>query len=356
MGASRCAECLTNTRAEVLKFIIDWVNDSASEENILWVHGPAGCGKSTLSTTIANMLGDSGQLGVFLFFDCDIIERSDPTTVVRTLAHQLGVSQPRIGAAIHVVIEKNQNMLISPLHHQFWRLLINPLSEVEINTPTIIIVLDALDECGTPDEREALLDVLTHGFTNLPATIHTVIMSRADIDIQNAFESQHHILVYELDIRSPGNSDDILSYFRHCMKLVCTKNRHLWLGVDWPGEEVLHQLVQRASGLFMWAFTASEFINRHALKKRLDIVLSGDVASGAEAALDALYKTALTSAGHWDDKDFVDDFRAILGTILVVRQPLSCAAIDALLHLPDDTPSMHTLSLIGCLLQQNPTV
>ena len=96
------------------------------------------------------MPGDSGQLGVFLFFDRDIIERSDPTAVVRTLVHQLGVSQPRIGAAIHVVIEKNQNMLISPLHRQFQRLIIEPLSEVEINTLMIIIVLDALDELWHP--------------------------------------------------------------------------------------------------------------------------------------------------------------------------------------------------------------
>jgi hypothetical protein len=114
MDTSRRTECLPDTRAKVLKFIIDWVNDSASEENILWIHGPAGCSKSTLSTAIANMLSDSRQLGAFLFFDHDIIERGDPTTVVRTLAHQLGVSQPRIGVATRAVIEKNQNMLISP--------------------------------------------------------------------------------------------------------------------------------------------------------------------------------------------------------------------------------------------------
>ena len=107
MDASRCTECLPYTRTEVLKFIIDWVNDLASKEKILWVHGPAGCSKSALSTTIANMLGDSRQLGVFLFFDCDVIERSDPTIVIRTLAHQLGVSQPRIGAAICAVIGKS---------------------------------------------------------------------------------------------------------------------------------------------------------------------------------------------------------------------------------------------------------
>ena len=77
---------------------------------------------------------------------------------------------------------------------------------------------------------------------------------------------------------------------------------------------------------------------------------------GTEVALDSLYKTALISAGCWDDKEFVDDFYTILETILVVHQTLSCGAIDALLHLPDDMPFVHTLSLIGCPLQQNPTV
>ena len=83
-----------------------------------------------------------------------------------------------------------------------------------------------------PNERKALLDVLAHGFTNFLATFCTIIMSHADINIQNAFESQHNIFVYKLDIRSPSNSDNVLSYFQHHMKLVCTKNRHLWLGID----------------------------------------------------------------------------------------------------------------------------
>jgi hypothetical protein len=70
-------------------------------------------------------------------------------------------------------------------------------------------------------------------------------------------------------------------------------------------------------------------------------------------ALDALYKTALDSVGCWDDEDFVADFRAIIGTILLARVPLSSAMIDALLHLLEDKPCMNTISLLGCLLQQS---
>src|ERR1700691_3837610 len=42
MDASRRTCCLSNTRTDVLKFITDWVNDSARQQNVLWLHGLAG--------------------------------------------------------------------------------------------------------------------------------------------------------------------------------------------------------------------------------------------------------------------------------------------------------------------------
>jgi len=131
---------------------------------------------------------------------------------------------------------------------------------------------------------------------------------------------------------------------------------HLRLGVNWPGDDILQQLVCRASGLFVWASTAWEFINGHDPRRRLDVILKGEVAPGAEAALDTLYKTALQSICLWDDEDFIADFRDILGIILIARQPLSTAAVDILLKLPEDRPSMHTISLLRCVLQQEPYI
>jgi hypothetical protein len=356
MDASRRTGCLQGTRRDVLKFIVDWVHNPHGQQNILWLHGLAGSGKSALSTTIASILSSSGQLGAFLFFDRDVTDRSDPTVVIRTLAHQLGSSSPRIGATLRAVVEGNSNILASSIHLQFQKLLLDPLSSIGNLTAPIVIVLDALDECGTADERETLLEVLANDFKNLPYHVRIIITSRLDIGICNAFESQYHILPFELDITSSANSDDILSFFRYRMSLIRNKKRHMRLETGWPGEDVLHTLVQRASGLFVWASTASGFINAHDPKRRLDVVLRGDVASGAEGALDALYKTALESIGLWDDEDFISDFRAIIGIILVARQPLSSSAIDALLLLPEHRPSMHTISLLRCVLQQDRTV
>ena len=84
--------------------------------------------------------------------------------------------------------------------------------------------------------------------------------------------------------------------------------------------------------------------------------MKGDATSGAKSALDTLYRTALESSGKWDDTDFVDDFRSILGVILVARNPLPDSAIDSLLGPDSLRPSMHTISSLACVLQPSPTV
>ena len=118
----------------------------------------------------------------------------------------------------------------------------------------------------------------------------------------------------------------------------------------------MRHLASRASGLFVWASTASRFIDGHDPRRRLDIILRGHTESGADRALDTLYRTALQAAGNWDDADFVADFRAILGAVLVAQQPLSSNVIDLLLDTLSDRPSIHTISQLGCVLQQYPTV
>ena len=70
------------------------------------------------------------------------------------------------------------------------------------------------------------------------------------------------------------------------MSLIRGKMRHLRLDKNWPGDVVFRKLVKRASGLFVWASTASEFIHGHDPRRRLDVILNGEAGLGAENALD----------------------------------------------------------------------
>lgn len=177
MDTSNRPECLDDTRVDIVNSIRDWVSDTASSQNVFWLHGLAGSGKSTLSTTIANMFRESGHLGAFLFFDRDVAERSDPTNVIRTLAYQLGLCNPQIGAAITTVIESTPSIIMSSLRLQFTKLIEEPLSS-NARSPTtgpLVVVIDGLDECGNARERRKLLDVLAVQTQKLPSDIRIFI-------------------------------------------------------------------------------------------------------------------------------------------------------------------------------------
>jgi adenylylsulfate kinase-like enzyme len=61
--------CLENTRRNIINDIMEWIaDDSNDSKKVLWVYGLAGTGKSTLSTTIAQIMRRHPPLGRFLLF------------------------------------------------------------------------------------------------------------------------------------------------------------------------------------------------------------------------------------------------------------------------------------------------
>jgi len=353
MDASDRPECFLGTRVDVIESIRNWASNPDSEHKVLWLHGVAGSGKSTLATTIANLFRKMGRLGTFVFFDREVAERSHPAVVIRTTAYQLARNHPHtIGVAISAAIDKFPSIAESPLRLQFSKLLVEPLLTCANDIP-IVLVFDALDECSNRDDRQNLMAVLAEESAHLPSALRIIIASRAEYDIRTAFASKSHILTQELDITTEANTSDIRSYFRNQMAIIRNTRTQLPFPPNWPGDEITDSLTERAFGLFIWASTAVDFIrNAHYPVKRLDMLLKEGPASGAATAIDMLYRTALNEAGRWDDQDFVADFRAVLGIVLVAKDPLSIRAIDIFLGIPSD----NTVSFLNCLLTQSPTV
>src|SRR5882724_970394 len=172
MDASLRQECLEGTCLDILQSITDWLSTPSDGQNIFWLHGPAGSGKSAISTTIAERFRELRRLGAFLFFDRTNPVQSDPAAVIRTMAYQLAHSIPDIQPAICAKIDGVFNVSTPPIHTQFTELLLDPLTAVakmQCQGP-IIIILDALDECGDADSRQSLVALLAKEFAKLPTT------------------------------------------------------------------------------------------------------------------------------------------------------------------------------------------
>ena len=140
-----------------------------------------------------------------------------------------------------------------------------------------------------------------------------------------------HLRPYPLDIDSETNKD-VSEFIRHRLEEIRQKDGYL--GDDWPGDDNINSLANRAGGLFIWASTACLYIEGYNPGQRLTELVKAqpdDNPSGPFAQLDSLYKTGLQSAGLWNDQSFRSDCCNILGVILCARAPLSCTVIDALL-------------------------
>jgi hypothetical protein len=280
MDASTRPQCLEGTCTNLLRFIIAWAFtflDPFHGQRVLWLHGLAGLGKSTLATTVANFFRGRGRLGAFMFFNRDVEERSQPSIVIRTIAYRLALFDARIGAAITKVIETTPTIAESPLPFQFMKLVIEPLSTLPKTEAPIILILDALDECGSPEGRGSLLTLLATESIHLPPFVRVVVISRTEFDIRHALEDRSHVLIQEMELASEDNSNDILTFLRSRMSEIRSKNTSLSLPHDWPGDAAISALHKRAAGLFVWASTACRFIDGHDPRCNIDIILRSDV-------------------------------------------------------------------------------
>ena len=349
--------CLENTRQMIINDIMEWIADDSSEaKKVLWIHGLAGTGKSTLSNTIAEITDNLHRLGAFFFFNRDV-PQSNFATLIRTLAYRLAMFDARFGATISRVVANHDNIAEMRLESQFELLLsVNALKSVEWSGGPIVFIIDAPDECGSEADREILLPVLSRGFSDLPSFIRIMVVSREEPDIQRALESHRHVRRYPLEIDSVTNKDDILKFIRRRLEEIRIK--HPYLGDHWPGDDNISSLANSAGGLFIWASTACLYIEDGYPGPRLSELVNKRpevYSSEPFARLDGLYKATLQSTRLWNNASFCSDCCNILGVILCARDPVSCAVIDALLALPYDTPSWVSVSRLKCVLDVRET-
>jgi NACHT domain len=356
MESSLLKGCLPSTRQDILSQIVNWATDLSGTQNVLWLRGLAGSGKSTIAITIANFFRDLDRLGAFIFFDRTFSERSHPSKVVRTLAYKLGTFDPRIGLAIATAIDNYPSIKDTSLDVQFTKLIIEPLTslpDLQTGGP-IVLVFDALDECGNSAQRETLLEVLGTMSSHLPSFIRVLVISRPLQDITAAFQGKQNIFAQDLEVSSNIGGRDIVAYFKYHLGAI--QRKKLPQQPDWPSDEVIRNLGRRSCGLFIWASTVAKFIDQYNPLKRLAVILGGEAFSGAQSALDSLYTTALEDAYAWDDDDFVVDFRSVLEVILVLQNPLTTSTLDQLIGLPEGPESCRAISALACVIADEPTV
>ncbi|KAF7968067.1 hypothetical protein HWV62_32051 [Athelia sp. TMB] len=350
MNAIFRPQCLRGTRGAIIQSLTRDLTMHSPETNVIWLSGVAGSGKSTITTTIAERLYDQGLRGAFLFFDRNSPAQSAPDGVIRTLAHQLALSNSFLRDAICDVIEKQPEITTRALTSQFDELIMIPMRECANKiTHPIVIILDAFDECGDAQSRRALLHLLVKQLPLLPSQFRFLITSRPEFDLNNAFRSQERIKSVSLSSEEWSSAEDVLLYVEHEMhELYQAREESDELPSDWPGIPTIRQLGGRAADSFIWAATAMRYLHdADDVDECLGILLKQQAFE-----LGDLYATALRSACKWNPGEVsTENCRRILGAVVVGRIAITDDTIVDILGLESAKSCRLILRKLGCLLQ-----
>ncbi|TEY39704.1 hypothetical protein BOTCAL_0453g00080 [Botryotinia calthae] len=349
------ARCYQGTRAELLRHIYSWASDRGSER-IFWLNGIAGTGKSTISRTVAQNLADKGELGASFFFKRGEGDRGNARMFFATIVTQLVQKLPSLALHVRDAIEANPGIPGKTLGQQFNTLVLKPLEKIQ-NDPqkssSIVIVVDALDECDREEDVEAIIRLFSQA--QHIASLKFFLTSRPELPIRQGFKKigdKYKGLVLH-EIPEEIVKEDISSFLEYELAIIrenynisVTQNRQL--PADWPGHDIIQSLVGMAIPLFIFATTISRFINDRKCgqpKEQLAEVLKYEGRSQV-SKLDATYLPVLNQlifeVNHSQIRGILQDFKQVVGTIVILASPLSATSLDRLLGVPEGTVDSRT--------------
>ncbi|KAL5313288.1 hypothetical protein ACEPPN_019021 [Leptodophora sp. 'Broadleaf-Isolate-01'] len=336
--------CLPETRVDLLQEIYGWADgkDGQDEQRIFWLNGLAGMGKSTISRTVAHEYNEQKRLGASFFFSKGGGDAGHAGMFFTTLAVQLARNVPSLRQYICEAAKNRNDIASLSLSEQWRQLVLSPLSNLHSQScQTYIIVLDALDECEDDKDVRIILQLLAEARSLTTVQLRIFLTSRPEIPIRHGIRSipqaEHQDFVLH-NIQPMIINHDIFLFLEHHLGII---GQELNIGAGWPGGEVLRQLVEYASGLFIWASTTCRFIRegRRFARKRLDTILKGSssAVTAPEKHLNEIYLTVLKhsiSSDYSDEEkeEACDMLKHLLGSTVVLLSPLSTSALRRLLQ------------------------
>jgi hypothetical protein len=240
---------------------------------------------------------------------------------------------PNLKPLIADAITRDPSILHKIPPRQFQILIVNPVSKATGLPSSMVVVLDAIDECQDEESAADIISLVTDAQRNSRFPIRFLITSRPEPYLRAKIHSPKigHI-TWILALQDFDSRDDIRTFLRHRFDDISAKHEVLRsIKSPWPSEPDFESLVQKASGLFIYAATVMNFLcdrNGHPVR-RLETILQVEPSSSPSAytALDQLYVQILSGTPN------IDSLRDVLGVILTLFDALPIKVLEELLSL-----------------------
>jgi hypothetical protein len=279
-----------------------------------------------IAQTIAERCATTHTLAASFFFSRGAGRRSRIIDFIPTLAYQLTLSVPDTKPSIYDVLQSDTTLPHHSLEDQFQKLMINPMLALSQPIRPMLVVIDGLDECDDKDAIAEFVGILLHASQDRQFPFLFLLTGRAENHILQMFSPpESQLLTYSLALQDFDAHADIHTFLQSRFSTVLNQNPRLMRGVQlpWPSAPDIEGLVEKSSGLFIFASTMVDFITdgRGAPQRKLEKVLR------THAGLDPLYTQVFSAVGP------VEGFDKVIGTIILLRQQLSITALGYLLQL-----------------------
>jgi len=361
-GAARRSDheptCLKETRVDLLKDIMHW-SDTPNDACIFWLNGMAGTGKSTIARTVAREWAKKERLGASFFFSRGQGDRAHASKFFTTLAYQLAYAQPSLTAGIHKAVCDRPDIPRQSLREQWKHLILEPLSQlssVPSQLQSLILVIDALDECDDENDIGLILQLLSEAKNLSSMRLLAFVTSRPETPIRYGFvdipkAAYQHFILHE--IPNPIVDLDISVFLQHEFDRIRKRRRRLPSG--WPDEQSVQRLIRKAGGLFIYAAKVCRF-TESSPQDRLSLVLDDSKEKGSSMEqLDLMYMKLLRYAVRVEgrvppgEESPLERFRRIVGSIVILFEALTVSALASLLETQLDKVDQTVESLSSVL-------
>jgi NACHT domain len=319
---------MEGTRTKVLDDLVLWATKAVDNEaqsgsyNMFWLYGMPGLGKTSVANSLCDRLRKTGNLGGSFICKHDNPSLREPEAVLPTLVAKLvrmwGPFRKLVAQVLH------DEPQIDPTSTR-GDLLLKPLRLLKKHPPgPLILVIDALDECGKHYTRRPLLNCLMEA-CSIVHWLKVVITGRPESDITSFFEACNATSL-NLATDDLGHKD-IRLFTEHRVTSIASR-RHL--PSDWPGEEIVNKIVERSDGLFIFVETLYRLVDVPEPDSLLAQVLGGE-SQGANTTLHHLYSMAIASRIAQPTPAFHSILRAIIA--VSANRPLSDETLAELICL-----------------------
>jgi len=334
---------MEETRVELRAELDNWEKSPIDAATMKWVLAGAGEGKTALLLTFADLCRQQKRSVSAFFASNRIADCSDGNRIVATLAVQLIQALPSTAKYIDRALRNDPHLLSKGLEVQMNALIVEPIKRIAMITrflsaitmgyityPTLI-VMDGLDEVTGKDVQVDLITIIGNTMRNVRLPLRFLVASRPEPHIVDAIDKLRSQFpedrVSIMDLREDTLIHrDIRRYFK--AKFEEIRGKDPYLPPDWPGEDAVDQLVDKASGQFIYATTIIPYImfEYHSPAKRLAVIqglLEKPPGDEPYQNLDELYSLIVRNANRQAD------MLRIMALIIIINRLIATANAPA---------------------------